>query len=86
MTGKRRGHGEGSIYRRKDGVWSAAVDLGNKDGKRRRKVVYGKTQAEVRDRLRELQWKLNVGVAPPPERLTVGAFLNVWLEELLPVR
>jgi integrase len=84
VTSKRRGHGEGSIYRRNDGVWSAAVDLGIKDGKRRRKVVYGKTQAEVRDRLRELQWKLNVGVTPPPERLTVGAFLNVWLEELLP--
>lgn len=38
---KKRGNGEGSIFKRKDGRWAAAVDLGWLGGKRRRKTVYG---------------------------------------------
>ena len=41
---KRRGNGEGGIYQREsDGKWCASVDLGFVNGKRRRKVIYGKT-------------------------------------------
>lgn len=40
---KRRGHGEGSISKRKDGRWVAIVTL--RDGNR--KSVYGKTRGEV---------------------------------------
>lgn len=43
----RRSHGEGSVYRRSDGRWVAAIDLGWIDGKRRRKTVYGATEREV---------------------------------------
>ena len=32
---RRRGHGEGSIHRRKDGSWCAIVDLGWVNGKRK---------------------------------------------------
>jgi hypothetical protein len=50
---KRRGHGEGGIYQREsDGKWCASVDLGFVNGKRRRKVVYGKTRKEVADKLK----------------------------------
>ena len=51
---KRRAHGEGNLYQRSDGLWAARVSLGWEDGKRRRKVVYGKTQAEVRKKLSTL--------------------------------
>lgn len=66
MNGKRRGHGEGSIYRRNDGTWVGAADLGSIGGKRQRKLVYAKTQAEVRKALRDLQQALEVGAMPPP--------------------
>jgi hypothetical protein len=36
---RRRGHGEGSISKRDDGRWEARVDLGWRDGKRRRKTL-----------------------------------------------
>jgi integrase len=42
---KRRSRGEGTIYQRKDSLWSAQVTL--PDGKR--KTKYAKTQKEARD-------------------------------------
>ena len=39
MTRRRRGHGEGSISRRPDGRWTAALDLGWQNGKRRRNYL-----------------------------------------------
>ncbi len=43
----RRQRGEGGVYRRSDGLYVGALDLGWVDGKRKRKVVYGKTQREA---------------------------------------
>ena len=49
---KRRGHGEGGIYQREsDGKWCASVDLGFVNGKRRCKVIYGKTRKKGADNL-----------------------------------
>ena len=45
---KQRGHGEGSIYKRKDGRWVASISLEN----RRRKYFYGETRKEVQDKLK----------------------------------
>lgn len=75
---KRRGRGEGGIYRRKDGVWCASVSAGyGDDGKRRRKVVYGSTKGEVAEKLRGEQI---AGVPTESCRLTVAEFLVRWLE------
>jgi hypothetical protein len=42
--GRRRGRGEGSIYRRKDGLWVGAITVGyTSTGRQKRLVVYGKT-------------------------------------------
>ncbi len=45
----RRGNNEGSItYREKENRWMASVTLGyDENGKRKRKVIYGKTRSEV---------------------------------------
>ena len=48
---RRRGHGEGAIFQRKDGRWVASVDYGWVNGKRTRKDLYGRTRAEVREKL-----------------------------------
>jgi integrase len=80
MTGKgRRAHGEGSVYEQRPGVWAAVVDLGWIDGKRKRKHVYAKTEADAvrkRDDLRR-QLGLGVDLAAPPRTL------EAWLLERL---
>jgi integrase len=78
--GKRRGHGEGGIYEREsDGKWCANVDLGWHNGKRKRKVVYGKTRREVADKLKKLQQEQAAGRAIISERQTVAEYLDRWL-------
>ena len=84
MATGRRGKGEGSIYRRSDGQWVGSVDLGLQGGRRRRKSVYGKTQKEVRDKLRALQRIVDAGSLPPPANLTVARYLEDWLLRFLP--
>jgi integrase len=83
MTDKkrRRGHGEGSIYRRTDGRWCSVVDLGYINGKRVRKTVYGKTRKEVADKLPALLTAQKQGVALPTSQTKVSEFLTRWLEE-----
>lgn len=77
----RRGNGEGSIYERKKGQWAAVVTTGYKaDGKPNRKFMYGKTRSEVADKLREVQNQIAAGGVTDPGKLTVGDWLNLWLE------
>lgn len=84
---KRRGHGEGTIYQREsDGKWCANVNLGWHNGKRQRKVVYGKTRKEVADKLKALHNDQLLGVNLAAEQLTVGQFLDRWLEQVVIVR
>jgi len=78
---KRRGHGEGGIYQREsDGKWCASVDLGFVNGKRRRKVMYGKTRKEVADKLKAIHRDQAAGINVATGRQTVKAFLERWLE------
>ena len=83
MTG-RRGKGEGSIYKREDGVWVGAIDLGWVSGKRSRKVVNGRTRSEVVKKLMALQPVIAQGIEPVAERLTVETYLEQWLTARLP--
>lgn len=48
----KRANGEGTICKRKDGLWTAAVTLGrdNETGKLIRKFVYGKTKKEAQEK------------------------------------
>jgi integrase len=82
----RRGQGEGSIYRRADGRWCATLDLGYADGKRKRKVVYGKTRKEAAQKLRELQRQVEAGVDLAADRQTVEQFLTAWLKQVVRIK
>ena len=75
----RRGHGEGSVFQRSNGMWVAQVDLGWIGGRRRRRTVYGGSEREVlakRDQLRS-QLARGVNLSDPPR--TVEQWLNEWL-------
>ncbi len=78
--GKRgkRGNREGAIYQRhSDGLWCAAVlqDTG------KRKVLYGKTREEVADKLLAAMSDIRQGLPIPGQRLTLGRYLEQWLED-----
>jgi integrase len=85
--GRRRGHGEGSIYQREsDGLWCTSVDLGIVNGKRKRKVIYGKTRKEVADKLKALHRDQQLGLKLATEVVTVKHYLERWLEQVVKVR
>ena len=76
----KRGNREGSIYKRSDGRWSAALSLPG--GKRR--YLYGKTRQDAASRLAAAIRDRDRGTTVAPERQTVGQFLTHWLEMAQP--
>jgi integrase len=80
---RKRGQGEGSIYKRKDGLWAAAINLGYQSGKLRRKVYYGKTREEVRGKLTAALSDVQKGISIPTERRTLAQFLQSWFAEVV---
>ena len=80
--GKRRGHGEGSIYQRQDGRWCTSIDLGYVNGKRKRKVIYGKTRKEVAEALKVILRDRQLGLPVAVERQTVEQYLTRWLADV----
>ena len=80
----RRGGGEGAVYRRADGSWAAAVELPREGGRRRRKVLYGKTRAELLAKLRDVQARRARGLPILDAKRTTGEFLDYWVNEILP--
>jgi hypothetical protein len=83
---KRRGQGEGGIHQRPDGRWEARLDIGWVEGKRKRISVYGRTRKEVADILRKKQDERDKRLLVLDQRLTVGSWLDHWVESILPTR
>src|ERR687898_3560563 len=75
----RRGNGEGTITRRKDGRWEARHYVPTVNGTKR-KTIYGKTQAEVRDKLTKALSDRIDGIVYDDENVTVGEYLDSWLK------
>jgi len=74
----RRYNGEGTIAKRRDGRWVAAVTL---DGGRR-KFAYACTREEVARKLTDLLKAKQDGLPITTERQTTRAFLLSWLEAM----
>lgn len=80
----KRANGEGSIYRRPDGTWSAQLSHRDAAGRLRRPTVYGKTQAEVRRKLADLEQRLETGAPVRDSSITLAAWLADWTATALP--
>lgn len=79
----KRANNEGSIWRRKDGRWCAAYFVPKPGGRGRvRKYVYGKTRAEVHQKLTEVMRHVQQGIPVPVSSLTVREYLETWLQEV----
>jgi integrase len=76
---RRRGHGEGTIFRRGTG-WAGAISLeSDGQGRPRRRYVYGSSQREVRQKLDALKRQQDAGIVVGTGRgVTVGQYLDAW--------
>ena len=77
---KRRGNGEGSINRRKDGRWMGRYTVHTADGPKQR-AVYGRTRAEVAEKLTKAMADRDGGLVFDAGKLTVGEYVTRWLED-----
>jgi integrase len=72
-----RARDEGSVYRRKDGRWVAALRWPG--GKR--KYRYARTQRAAAVKLGELVALRAAGQPAPNDQITIGAILDLWLTQ-----
>ena len=85
---KRRANGEGNIRKRKDGRWEGRYTVGHdpETGKAIIKNVLGKTQTEVKEKLKKAIEE-NVGIDyGRAKTYTVGSWLEVWMENYARVK
>lgn len=78
---KRNANGGGSIRKRKDGTWEGRFTVGRdpRTGRQVQRSVYGKTQAEVRQKLTAATREIDGGTYLAPNRMTVAAWCELWL-------
>jgi integrase len=80
----RRGNGEGSITKRKDGLYMARYWVETPAGPKR-KTIYGKKgekRQAVADRLAEALGDRSKGLIFDDENVSVGEYLDTWLKGL----
>ncbi len=80
---KRRTPGDGSLYRRANGLWIASLDLGfGTDGQRKRWQGSSKTQAGALKKLHEARKEVSIYGSVGKKKMNVGAWLDYWLESI----
>lgn len=84
MARGRAANGSGMQPRqRKDGLWEVRYCVGTDPGtgKPIRKSLYGKTSAEVAEKLRAATASVDAGTYLEPQRMLLGDWLEIWLNE-----
>jgi len=71
---KKRCQGEGSIFRRKNGLWVAQITVQG-----RHVSKYSKSQSECREWLRKTKAQVEDGLTFSDAQISVGDFLSEWL-------
>ena len=80
---KKRANGEGNIRKRKDGRWEGRYTAGYdaKTGKRIIRNVLGRTQAEVKEKLKTaISESQGIEVRKSEDEYTVASWLRTWYE------
>jgi integrase len=80
---KRNVNGMGTVTKRADGRWQAAVYVTQPDGTERRKFAYGKTRDAAEDARRKLVDKARSGIPTPTSSPKLGEWLTLWLEQIV---
>ena len=77
---RKRGNGEGSIYRRKDGRWVGQHLVYTSKGPKYR-YIYGRTRVEVSKKLTKAMADRDGGLGFDAGNLTIGEYLERWLAD-----
>lgn len=87
MRRRRRGRGEGSIYRRKDGSWCGILTVGwSPEGKQLRRYVYRADKTAALEALDKLRADLRSGLPIDSPRMSLADYLARWLEDAVRVK
>jgi len=77
----KRGNGEGSISKRSGGGWMAQYYVLSGTGGRERRTLYARTRTEAARKLARAIGERDTGFVVDAGRLTVGDYLERWLED-----
>ena len=85
---KKRANGEGSIRKRKDGRWEGRYTAGHdpETGKAIYKNVLGKTQAEVKQKLKQAIGETQALDVTKVGKYTVGEWMEVWFHDYAKIK
>ena len=83
---KRRGNGEGSIFKRKNGRWEAQVTVTQVNGTPKRRCVSAKSYEAVKEKLKKIIEQEKRGVPYIKKDLTVAGYIDYWMREVQPNR
>lgn len=84
MATKKGGQNDGSIYWREDRQrWCCIVSLGYEGAKRKRKYLYARTREDVQRQRNALLRDRDQGLPLTNDRITVGQYLERWLEDVV---
>lgn len=78
-----RTKGDGSLFKRKDGMWIGRMELPRGgDGKRKYRYVSSKNRNEAMRKLKKLRAEVDAGKIAVTSSATVEQWLNRWLPEI----
>ena len=85
---KKRANGEGNIRKRKDGRWEGRYTAGHdpSTGKQVIKSVLGKTQAEVKEKLKKAMNDTQKVDFTKSGKYTVGLWMDEWFENVAKIK
>lgn len=85
---KKRANGEGNIRKRKDGRWEGRYTAGHDPvtGKQIFKNVLGKTQAEVKEKLKKALLEAGQVDIAKAGKYTVGTWMDEWFENVAKIK
>lgn len=79
---RKRADGEGTITQRSDGRWMGRLSVSRDvDGKAHRLAVYGSSQAEVVEKLKNLRQQRDTNAKSVVGKDTVAGYLQRWLDD-----
>ena len=85
---KKRANGEGSIRKRKDGRWEGRYTAGHdpETGKAIYKNVLGRSQAEVKEKLKQAIGETQALDITKAGKYTVGEWMEVWFQDYAKIK
>ena len=85
IMGTRTANGTGNIRKRPNGTWEVRLSYVDADGTLKRVSVYGKTQREVREKVKAVRERVDNGAPATDDKMALAAWMARWRETTLAV-